>query len=158
MRSLAVPIAGAALLAVAAVALLQLVRPMDPPAVEQRAGTIAAELRCPDCQALSVAESRTAAANAIRGEIAEQLAAGRSDAQIRRHFVERYGEWILLAPSDPIAWWLPALVLLAGAVVFGWWWVGGRPRAPGRPEPAAAAAVSEHDLERVRDAAEALDE
>jgi cytochrome c-type biogenesis protein CcmH len=158
MKSLALPIAAAALLAVAAVALLQLVRPVDPPAAEGRARTIAAELRCPDCQALSVAESRTAAANAIRGEIAEQLAAGRSDAQIRRHFVERYGEWILLAPSDPIAWWLPALVLLAGAVLFGWWWVGGRSRASGRPEPAAAAAVSEHDRERVRDAAEALDD
>jgi cytochrome c-type biogenesis protein CcmH/NrfF len=158
MKSLALPIAAAALLAVAAVALLQLVRSVDPPAAEERARTIAAELRCPDCQALSVAESRTAAANAIRGEIAEQLAAGRSDAQIRRHFVERYGEWILLAPSDPIAWWLPALVLLAGAVLFGWWWVGGRSRVSGRPEPAAAAAVSEHDRERVRDAAEALDE
>ncbi|HEX9634658.1 MAG TPA: cytochrome c-type biogenesis protein CcmH [Candidatus Limnocylindria bacterium] len=154
MRSLALPIAAAALLALVAVAALQLVVPREPPTAAERAHTIAAELRCPDCQALSVAESRTAAAAAIRAEIAEQLAAGRSAAEIRQHFVARYGDWILLSPTDPLAWWLPALALLAGAALFGWWWIRGRRSSMTAPPRA----ITDADRRRVRDAAEALDD
>ena len=99
MRSLALPVAAAALLALAAVAALQALRPSDQTMADQ-SRAIAAELRCPDCEGLSVAESHTVAANAIRAEIAAQLAAGRSADEIRQHFVARYGEWILLAPRD----------------------------------------------------------
>ncbi|HTE67082.1 MAG TPA: cytochrome c-type biogenesis protein CcmH [Candidatus Binatia bacterium] len=154
MRSLALTVAAAALLALAAVAALQLVVPRAPPSAAEQARAIAAELRCPDCQALSVAESRTAAAAAIRAEIAEQLAAGRSANEIRQHFVARYGDWILLTPTDPLAWWLPPVALFAGAALFGWWWIRGRRSsvaAPARP-------VSDADRRRVRDAAEALDD
>jgi cytochrome c-type biogenesis protein CcmH len=155
MRSLALPVAAAALLALAAVAALQLAAPRDPPTTVELARAIAADLRCPDCQALSVAESRTAAAAAIRAEIAEQLAAGRTAAEIRQHFVERYGSWILLAPTHPIAWWLPAVALLVGAAVFGWWWIrGGRPTVAQRP----SGTIADADRRRVRDAAEALDD
>jgi cytochrome c-type biogenesis protein CcmH len=154
MRSLALPLAAAALLALVAVAALQAARPSDPPTAAEQARAIAADLRCPDCQALSVGESRTAAATAIRAEIAEQLAAGRSADEIRQHFVERYGEWILLAPTNPVAWWLPGVVVLAGAGLFGWWWLRGRQGSVAGP----AAPVSEADRRRVRDAAEQLDD
>jgi len=155
MRSLALSVAAAALLALAAVAALQLVTPRDPPTAADRARAIAAELRCPDCQALSVAESRTAAAAAIRAEIAAQLAAGRTADEIKQHFGARYGDWILLAPTDPLAWWLPAFVLLAGVALFGWWWIRGR-----RPSVAASlpGAITDADRRRVHDAAEALDD
>ena len=155
MRSLALPVAAAALLALAAVATLQLLAPRAPAGAAEQAHVIAAELRCPDCQALSVAESRTAAAAAIRTEIAEQLASGRTADEIRRHFVARYGNWILLSPTDPLAWWLPALALLSGAALFGWWWIRGR-----RPSAAApqARAITDADRRRVREAAEALDD
>jgi cytochrome c-type biogenesis protein CcmH/NrfF len=156
MRSLALLIAGAALLALAAVAALQLLRPAGPPSASEQAAAIAAELRCPDCQALSVAESRTAAATAIRGEITAQLAAGRTPAQIRHHFIERYGEWILLAPTDPLAWWLPAAALLSAAAIFGWWWLRGRRLIP--REMPTVPPVTDADRQRVRDAAEALDD
>lgn len=153
MRSLALPVAAAAALALAAVVALQLLTSADPSAAD-RVHAIASELRCPDCQALSAAESRTAAAAAIRSEIAAQLAAGRSPDEIKQHFVARYGDWILLAPSDPLAWWLPAIAVLAGAAAFGWWWLGGRPGARTEPSPE----ISELDRQRVRDAAEALDD
>lgn len=156
MRSLALPVAAAALLALAVVAGLQVLRPAETPTPAEQAAMIAAELRCPDCQALSVAESRTAAAAAIRAQIAEQLAAGRSAAEIRRHFVERYGDWILLAPTDPLAWWLPAGALLVSAVAFGWWWLHGRRASAGAT--AAGDPVTHADRRRVRDAAEALDD
>lgn len=155
MRSLALPVAAAALLALAAVAALQVMTPRDSQTVGEQARTIAAELRCPDCQALSVAESRTAGAAAIRAEIAAQLAAGRTTDQIRQHFVARYGDWILLSPTDPLAWWLPVVALLAASALFGWWWIRGR-RASADPQPAPT--PSESDRQRVREAAEALDD
>lgn len=154
MRSLALPVAAAALLALTAVAALQALRPVTPTTAEQ-ARAIAAELRCPDCEGLSVAESHTLAGGAIRAEIAEQLAAGRSAEEIRQHFVARYGEWILLAPTNPVAWWLPGLVVAAGAGLFGWWWLRGRRRSDAR---ASVPPISEAERRRIREAAEQLDD
>ena len=56
---------------------LTLLQPAPALTADEQAQRLAAELRCPDCQALSVAESHTASADAIRAEIAAQLAAGR---------------------------------------------------------------------------------
>ena len=119
---------------------------------------LAGELRCPDCQALSVAESHTAAADAIRAEIAEQLAAGRSVDEVRQHFVDRYGQWILLQPADPLVWLLPVVVVGIGVALFAWWLLAQR---RGQPQQAADDAVSpppDDDARRaVRDELEALD-
>ena len=142
MRRLALPIAVAALLALGALVMLELVRPAAPPTQAEQARQIADELRCPDCQALSVAESETAAAAAIRRQIVEQLAAGRSPEQVRAYFVARYGEWILLAPPSPLAWWIPVAALVIGIGVLTWWLRRGR---------AAAAAVMPAPQRVVRD-------
>ena len=73
----------AALLALGGLVVIELLRPAAAPTPAEQARQIAAELRCPDCQALSVAESETAAAADIRRQIVEQLAAGRTPAQVR---------------------------------------------------------------------------
>ena len=91
-----------AVLAVGGVAVLQAVQPARAPTDAQRAQALAAELRCPDCQGLSVADSPTTSAREIRRQIDELIAAGASDADVRSHFTARYGEWILLAPSSPV--------------------------------------------------------
>ena len=114
---------------------------------------LAAELRCPDCESLSVAESRTASAAAIREAISQQLAAGRTPAEIRASFVARYGEWILLQPTSPLIWILPLVALLAGVALFGWWLLGRRTA----PEPVSAQIDTAADRQRVRDEAELLD-
>lgn len=152
------PLLLAAALSIAAVAVLvvlALTAPSPELTAAQRTERLAAGLRCPDCQALSVAESRTRAADAIRAEIAEQVAAGRSDQEIRRHFVDRYGEWILLAPDDPVAWWLPVGVVLAGIAVFVAWLLTGSRRlsaaSPPGPRPAEA------ERRRIDEELEALD-
>jgi cytochrome c-type biogenesis protein CcmH/NrfF len=145
------PVAIAAILALAAVALVNGLGSAAPTRAEQ-AQRLAAELRCPDCAGLSVAESTSASAAAIRAEIVAQLAGGSTPDQVRRHFVERYGEWILLSPTAPLAWLLPVLVVLAGLVGLAVWLARSRTSSA-----APAVSPSAVDLQRVRDEAEALD-
>jgi cytochrome c-type biogenesis protein CcmH len=151
MRRIALPVAVAALLALGALVVLELVRPAAAPTQAEQARQIAAELRCPDCQALSVAESQTAGAAAIQRQIVEQLAAGRTPGQVRAYFVARYGEWILLAPSSPFAWWIPPAAVLLGIGVFAWWL--GR----GREAPVPAAPTPGQARDRIREEVEQLD-
>jgi cytochrome c-type biogenesis protein CcmH len=154
MKGLLTPLAAVALLALGGLLALQLTWPSAPPSPAEQAAQLAAELRCPDCQALSVAESRTLAAEAIRREIAEQLAAGRTPHEVRDHFVARYGQWILLQPTDPLIWVLPVAALLLGAAVFGWWLRGS---LRGRASADVERAASDEERRRVRDELEALD-
>ena len=153
MPRLAVPLAAVALAVLVGLAAFALVQPAAPKTTAEQAHRLAAGLRCPDCEALSVGESRTAAAAATRDEIDEQLAAGRTPDEVRQSFVARYGEWILLEPADALAWWLPAIALAAGLVVLGARLLMGRD-APGT-QPSGA--ISESDRRRARDEAEALD-
>ncbi len=110
------------------------------------------ELRCPDCQGLSVADSPTQSAREIRRQIDVLLADGTSDDAVRQHFVDRYGEWILLAPTAAAAWILPFAVILAGMAVLG---------APatdaGRSSGGSSRLLTEEERRRIRADAEALD-
>jgi cytochrome c-type biogenesis protein CcmH len=144
-------IAAGCLLALAAVAVLSAVRPGQATTPDARADALAAELRCPDCQGLSVADSPTSSAREIRRQIDELIAAGASDDEVRAHFVARYGEWIRLAPSSPVLWLVPFAVLLAGVTLLGAWLVRRRSVAPPQ-EP-----VSAEQRQRLHDEAEALD-
>lgn len=145
------PLALGAVLALVAIVVL-LAPPLAPPSRGGAAAALMAELRCPDCQGLSVAESRTAAAAAIRAEIDAQLAAGRTPDEVRRHFVDRYGEWILLRPASPLAWLVPLAAVGAAAVLLGVWLL----RRRGAPA-AAPPAVDAETRRRLADESEALD-
>jgi len=148
-----VPMAMAALVALGALVALEALRPQAELTIAGQAEQITAELRCPDCQSLSVAESQTAAAGAIRAQVVELLAAGRTPDEVRRHFVDRYGEWILLKPVAPIAWWLPVVVVAAGIGLLAAWLLAGRRRAPEAvPTPPGDAA-----RRQIRDEVEQLD-
>jgi cytochrome c-type biogenesis protein CcmH len=86
----------------------------------ERARALAAELRCPDCESLSAADSQTQSARAIRRDLRDRIAEGQSNAEIRQVYVDRYGESILLKPEPDglglVVWGLPVLfVVLAGA-------------------------------------------
>jgi len=123
----------------------------DAPTPIERIEVLSRELRCPDCQGLSVAESPTRSAQAIRGQIADLVADGASDDAIRAYFVTRYGEWILLGPTLPLAWLLPFAVILAAGIGLGTWLVARRPPPPEPPVPTSEA------LRRVNDEVEAMD-
>lgn len=144
MRRLAWAAVAVAAVAVLAVALWP---EASDPSVAARTRRLAAELRCPDCEGLSVAESTTAAARAARADIAARVRAGQSDAEIRQAFVDRYGEEVLLRPrADGLARWVwagPAVVVLAGAAGVAWavWrWRRPVPAAAG-PSPPAGTGV-----------------
>ncbi|MCC6627128.1 MAG: cytochrome c-type biogenesis protein CcmH [Chloroflexi bacterium] len=136
-------------LLVAVVALL-LLRPGATTDAE-RAAALAAQLRCPDCQGLSVADSHTVAAREIRRQIDDLVAGGASDDEVRSHFVARYGEWILLEPSSPATWLLPFVVAAAGMGLLAAWLVRRR------GAPAAAPALTDQQRRRLHEEAEALD-
>jgi cytochrome c-type biogenesis protein CcmH len=96
-------------------------RYVDPtnPELEAQVKSIAADLRCPVCQGLSLQDSPTELAQQIRAVIREQLQSGKTPEQVRAYFVDKYGEWILLAPAphgfNLVAYVLPFAALLAGA-------------------------------------------
>jgi len=139
---------GAALALVAMLAILWLA---PSTAGGDRADALASELRCPDCQGLSVADSQTASAREIRRQVDELVVAGATDDEVRAHFVDRYGEWILLAPASPAAWILPFVAVAAGVGLLAAWLVR---RRPGPPEQVT---LDDETRRRLREEAEALD-
>ena len=101
-----------------------------PSTIDDRVHEIASGLRCPVCQNLSVADSPSRLAGEMRTEIENQLLAGRPPEQVRAYFVERYGEWVLLAPPrrglNLVPWLVPVIGVIAG---IGVWLVLVRRRA-----------------------------
>jgi cytochrome c-type biogenesis protein CcmH len=136
----------------AALVAVILLRPATPMTAAERADALAAGLRCPDCQGLSVADSPTGSAQEIRRQIDELVAAGATDSEVREHFVARYGDWVLLSPRSPAVWILPFVVVLAGAAGLGAWLLL-RARGPA----ARAAALTDAERRRIHEEAEALD-
>jgi cytochrome c-type biogenesis protein CcmH len=108
--------AAALLLLVAWVGLAAGARAAEDPEREVR--DIAAALRCPVCQSLSVADSPSELAQQMRELIRRKVAAGERRGQIVDYFVARYGEDVLLDPPRrgfTLLLWLGPLLALAAA-------------------------------------------
>lgn len=75
-------------------------------------------MRCPVCQGLSVNDSPTPLAAAMKNEVRELLTAGYSPDQVMEYFEQSYGEFILLAPHargfNLTVWLAPIALLLFG--------------------------------------------
>jgi cytochrome c-type biogenesis protein CcmH len=88
------------------------------PAQEAQARQIFSDVRCLVCQNESIDDSEAELARDLRQIVREQVAAGKSEAEIKRFLTERYGEFVLLRPTfslGNIALWAgPFLVVLAG--------------------------------------------
>ena len=88
------------------------------PALEARVRAVASELRCPVCQGLSIQDSPSELAQEMKAVVREQLAQGRTPEQVKRYFIDRYGEWILLQPRargfNLAIYVLPLLALAGG--------------------------------------------
>lgn len=88
---------------------------------DRRAGVLAHELMSPFCPQLLLADCRSDAAVALRGEIRDALANGTSESAVRAALVTRFGERILAAPAAQgfglVAWLTPPVLLLLAIVL-----------------------------------------
>ena len=91
---------------------------LSDPALESRARAITATLRCVVCRNESVDDSNADIARDIRLMVRERLVAGDSDAEVVQFMVDRFGEFVLLAPratgTNLILWITGPALLLAG--------------------------------------------
>jgi len=90
------------------------------------------ELICPTCHT-TLDQSNAPVALQMKALIAQRIAAGDTKAEIERRLVADYGRGVLAKPDtkgfDLLAWVLPIVGLVAGAVVVGiaaWRWSGRR--------------------------------
>jgi cytochrome c-type biogenesis protein CcmH/NrfF len=90
-------------------------------ALEATTTVLASELRCPVCQGNSIQDSPSELAQEMRSLIRDQLRAGKSADEVRAYFVDKYGEWILLAPKprglNLVVYLVPFLAVAVGAIV-----------------------------------------
>lgn len=89
------------------------------PEQEARAHEIENELKCPVCRSQSIRQSRSFMADDMRRKVRQLVAEGKSNQEIRDYFVDRYGQYIVLAPPKSgfnlAAWLLPFFVVAIGA-------------------------------------------
>lgn len=96
--------------------------PQGPPLtgeeLERVTNEVSSLMRCPVCQGLSVADSPTPSAVAMKEEVRQFLAAGYTQTQILTYFEHSYGEFIRLEPKakgfNLLVWILPIAALLTG--------------------------------------------
>ncbi|MBE2897194.1 cytochrome c-type biogenesis protein CcmH [Pasteurellaceae bacterium HPA106] len=80
------------------------------------------QLRCPQCQNNSIADSNATIATDMRAKVFELLNEGKSKQEIVDYMVARYGNFVTYDPpltfSTVILWALPILLLLIGLWLF----------------------------------------
>ena len=130
-------------LAVLALVVASLAAPATAVASEEHPtlAELEAEVVCPTCNT-TLDQSNAPVADQLRRFIAARIAAGDTKSEIKAELVDNFGEQVLAAPPRRgftlLAWWVPIVGLLAGAVAVGalaWRWSRTRD-----PEPEAAAA------------------
>jgi cytochrome c-type biogenesis protein CcmH len=86
--------------------------------LEARTSALAAQLRCPVCQGLSIQDSPSELSQEMRSLVKDQLKAGKSPEEVKAYFVSKYGEWILLEPKprgfNLLVYALPVLLVAGG--------------------------------------------
>ncbi|KTS14432.1 cytochrome C biogenesis protein [Methylobacterium indicum] len=113
---------------------------MKDPALEARARTISAELRCLVCQNQSIDDSDAPLARDLRLIVRERLRQGDGDDAVLSYIVQRYGEFVLLRPvlawHTALLWLTPVLVVGLGGLAL---WAAARRRRPAPPRGLTAA-------------------
>jgi cytochrome c-type biogenesis protein CcmH len=93
----------------------------EDPAQQARYERLNRELRCLVCQNQTIADSTAPLAADLRREVREMMQTGRTDAEIRKFMIERYGDFVLYRPrlnaTNFLLWAAPALLLLIGGGV-----------------------------------------
>jgi cytochrome c-type biogenesis protein CcmH len=133
-------------------------------ALDRRTAEVAALLRCPVCQGLSVADSPSVMAQDMKGQVRDLLGRGYDEEQILTYFETSYGQFVRLEPKKSgvnwLVWLAPLAALLLGiGVIF----ITLRRAPPPKKPVAEASAVSTGPelaayLNRVRELADGKQE
>jgi len=112
--------------------------PLAGAALDARTEEVAALLRCPVCQGLSVADSPATMAVKMKAQVKEMLSSGYDQDQILTYFERSYGEFVRLDPPlrgvNWLVWLAPLVGLAAGGGIVAWALRAPRARPP---EPAS---------------------
>jgi cytochrome c-type biogenesis protein CcmH len=125
------------------------------PALEARVKALASELRCLVCQNQTVADSDAPVAQDMRREVRTLLAQGKTEAEVKRHMQERFGDFVLyrppLKPETLLLWAGPFIVLaIAGWLLWRRLEAQRALAAPALPAEQNAAASGASDAAAVR--------
>ena len=86
--------------------------------IDQRVKNLTLELRCMTCQNQSIYDSDAEFSNDIKKIVKQKLQEGKSERDIKRFLVERYGEYILFRPlmnyNNIFLWSFPFILLIIG--------------------------------------------
>ncbi|MGV1790924.1 cytochrome c-type biogenesis protein [Rhizobium sp. A37_96] len=122
---------------------------LSDPALEARARTISAELRCMVCQNQSIDDSNADLARDLRLLVRTRLTDGDTDQQVLDYIVSRYGEFVLLKPrfseKTLILWGAPVALFVVGGLALA---VYARRRA-GKPTGKPLSAEEEAQLNEI---------
>lgn len=92
-----------------------------PPITDDQVNAIAKEMYCPVCENTPLDVCPTQACIEWRELIRDLLAEGKSEAEIKQYFVDRFGDRVLAAPPARGLNWLvyviPPIAILAGVVI-----------------------------------------
>lgn len=83
-----------------------------------RAKEITKQLRCLECEGLSIYDSDTKTSNSISKDVSRRLKSGDSEAEIFSYYESVYGEFIRLAPTSDKGNWLIYVVPSFFVIVF----------------------------------------
>lgn len=119
------------------------------PALETRAENLGKELRCLVCQSESIEDSNADLAKDLRIVVREQIQSGKSDAEVKKFVVDRYGDYVLLRPpfkpTTLVLWLGPFAFFVLGLVAV---WAFYRRRGASQ-NPAAPAPLTEAEKRRL---------
>ena len=111
---------------------------------ETRAQRLFTVVRCVVCQHESISDSPAGIAGDMRRLIREEIAAGKTDQEVRDDLVRRYGDYVLFTPPVRTGTWLlwfgPALLVVLGGVTLF---------VMGRKKPAEIAPLSPEEEGRL---------
>ena len=86
--------------------------------VDERVKNLTLELRCMTCQNQSIYDSDAEFSNDIKRIVKEKFQEGKSEREIKKFLVERYGEYILFRPlinyNNIFLWSFPFILLIFG--------------------------------------------
>jgi cytochrome c-type biogenesis protein CcmH len=130
-------VAAGLLLAAASAQVQAPAAPATDPALDARVKALASELRCLVCQNQTVEDSTAPVARDMREQVRMQLAAGKSEAEVKQYMTDRFGDFVLYKPpvkATTIALWAGPFVALIFA---GLLLVRRVRRSSANPQPAA---------------------